>query len=164
MNTHEQLIETFYSAFQERDSAGMAACYHPSIHFTDPVFGDLHGVEVAAMWHMLCEQATDLEIVFSDVAANDGTAGAHWEATYTLGSTGRVVHNRIDASFEFLEGRIVRHVDTFDLWRWSRMALGITGTLGGWSGPAKAKIRKTANRGLTRFIDAHPQYGQQDGS
>ncbi|MBE2223667.1 MAG: nuclear transport factor 2 family protein, partial [Anaerolineae bacterium] len=40
---NKQLIETFYTAFQLRDHAAMIACYHPDIHFADPVFTDLHG-------------------------------------------------------------------------------------------------------------------------
>jgi len=158
LNANEQLIETFYVSFQDKESAAMAACYDASIHFTDPVFRDLHGVQVEAMWHMLCDQGTDLEIVFSNISADDQTGSAHWEATYTLAKTGRVVHNKINASFTFENGKIVRHVDDFNLWRWARMALGITGTLVGWSSSAQSKIRESAGRGLTRFIESHPQY------
>ena len=59
MHPNAQLIETFYRSFAARDAAGMAACYHPEIHFTDEVF-DLHGPDAAAMWSMLCEQGQDL--------------------------------------------------------------------------------------------------------
>lgn len=158
MNQNEELIAGFYQAFQHRDSSTMAECYGPSIRFSDPVFQDLNGPEVEAMWHMLCEQGTDLVVEFSDVSANDRVGSAHWDATYTLGSTGRLVHNRIDASFEFEDGQIVSHVDDFDLWRWSRMALGIAGVLTGWSGPTQSKIRGTADRSLRRFIEAHPEH------
>jgi hypothetical protein len=164
LNTNEQLIEAFYLAFQDRDPSAMAACYTSSIHFSDPVFVDLHGSEVEAMWDMLLAQGKDLEIVFSDIHANNETGSAHWDATYTLGATGRVVHNSIDARFEFSDGKIVRHIDNFDLWKWSRMALGLVGTLTGWAGPAKSKIRSTAGRGLARFIDSHPQYQAGEGS
>lgn len=164
MHQNEQLITTFYQAFQQRDSDAMAACYGPANRFSDPVFQELNGPEVAAMWHMLCEQGTDLVVEFRDVAADDHTGSAHWDATYTLGSTGRVVHNRIDASFEFDDGQIVSHVDDFDLWRWSRMALGFAGILTGWSGPTKSKIRGTADRSLRRFIEAHPEYQPGTGS
>lgn len=158
MNESEQVIEAFYAAFVQRDHTTMGACYDPSIRFSDPVFTNLQGLEVAAMWHMLCEQGTDLEIVYSSIEADDHAGAAHWEATYTLGSTGRVVHNRIEATFEFRDGKIVRHVDSFDLWRWSRMALGLPGVLTGWSGPTRAKIRSTASRRLARFIEANPEY------
>lgn len=158
MNQNEQLITTFYQAFQKRDSEAMANCYSPAIRFSDPVFQELAGREVGAMWNMLCEQGTDLAVEFTDVTADDDTGSAHWDATYTFGPTGRVVHNRIDASFGFEDGLIVGHVDDFDLWRWSRMALGFVGVLTGWSGPTKSRIRGTADRSLKRFIDDHPEY------
>jgi hypothetical protein len=56
LNQNEQLIESFYLAFQKRDAASMAECYDPSVHFSDPVFTNLQGLEANAMWAMLCEQ------------------------------------------------------------------------------------------------------------
>ena len=110
----------------------MAACYAPDARFSDPVF-DLAGDEVGAMWSMLCERGRDLRVEWRDVRADDATGAAHWEARYTFSATGRPVHNVIDAAFTFSAGRIARHVDTFDLWRWSRMALGAKGALLGWT-------------------------------
>lgn len=156
--THVETIESFYRAFQQRDYEGMTACYHPSIHFSDPVFPDLHGDEARAMWHMLCEQGTDLRVTFTDVTAEGDRGGTHWDALYTFSPTGRLVHNKVDAHFEFEAGKIIRHVDSFDLWRWTRMALGTTGLVTGWSGFAQAKVRATADRNLRRFITANPDY------
>ena len=157
MNPQQQLIETFYSAFQQRDYAGMIACYHDDVRFSDPVFRDLRGPQAKAMWHMLCERGQDLQVTFRDVAANGQTGQAHWEATYTF-STGRNVHNVIDAAFVFRDGLIVEHRDTFDLWRWTRMALGPTGILLGWSPFVKDRVRKTAVSSLHKFITKHPDY------
>jgi ketosteroid isomerase-like protein len=156
--THIETIESFYHSFQERDYQGMTACYHPSIWFSDPVFPNLRGDEARAMWHMLCEQGTDLGVAFSDVEAESNSGSARWDAHYTFAPTGRLVHNKVDARFEFRDGKIIRHVDSFDLWRWTRMALGATGVITGWSGFAKAKVRATADRSLRRFIAAHPEY------
>jgi ketosteroid isomerase-like protein len=156
--THVETIESFYRAFQQRDYEGMTACYHPSIHFSDPVFPDLHGDEARAMWHMLCEQGTDLRVTFTDVTAEGDSGGTHWDAHYTFSPTGRLVHNKVDARFEFEDGKIIRHVDSFNLWRWTRMALGTTGVMTGWSGFAQAKVRATADSSLRRFIAAHPDY------
>lgn len=158
MHDNEKLITTFYQAFSNRDFATMAACYGPKARFTDPVFRDLDRLEVSAMWHMLCDQGSDLAIAFSDVSADDRTGAAHWEPSYSFGAKSRSVHNTIDATFTFEDGKIVEHIDTFDLWRWSRMALGLPGVLTGWSGPTKTRIQKTANASLRRFIDAHPEY------
>ena len=126
MEANKKLIEDFYSAFQVKDYAGMAACYHPEIHFWDPVFNDLHGKEANAMWHMLCERGKDLVLDFSGVEAGETAGSAHWEPRYTY-SGGRKVHNIIDASFQFQDGKIIKHTDVFSLWRWTRQALGPDG-------------------------------------
>src|SRR3990172_5898601 len=125
MQQNEQIIERFYSCFQARDSMGMASCYHPDIVFSDPVFGQLKGIEALDMWKMLCSRATDLKITYDNIKADETTGSAHWEAQYKFTRTGRPVHNVIEASFVFREGRIIRHTDTFNLWRWTCMALGL---------------------------------------
>jgi hypothetical protein len=79
------------------------------------------------------------------------TGSAHWEARYLFSATGRKVHNIIDARFELRDGKIVRHADSFDLWRWSGMALGAKGKLLGWAPPIKNAIHRTAIRGLEAF-------------
>jgi len=151
-------VEAFYKALQARDHAAMSECYHASIHFSDPVFTDLRGNEVAAMWHMLCERGTDLVVTFDNVQADGDRAGAHWEARYSFGPTNRAVHNKVSASFILEDGKIIRHVDDFDLWRWTRMALGAAGWLTGWTGLTQSKVRATARRGLSKFIEGHPEY------
>src|SRR5215212_9859020 len=59
-NDKVQLMQTFYTRFQQHDYAGMIACYHPDIVFSDPVFTDLKGKQAGAMWHMLVGGDTDL--------------------------------------------------------------------------------------------------------
>ena len=159
MTTNSDLITSFYEAFQRKDYEAMNACYHPSIRFSDPVFQNLEAAEVKAMWHMLCERGSDLVVTFSDVTATDDQGRARWEATYTLAGSDREIHNVIDAKFLFREGLIYRQLDSFDLWKWTRMALGTPGTLLGWSGPLKNKVRDTARRQLDRFISEHREYG-----
>ena len=136
----------------------MQACYHEEATFTDPVFQNLNSKEVKAMWHMLAAAAQDLKVIFGEVKASDKEGTCQWQAWYIFSRTGKRVHNIIEARFEFKEGKIIRHIDTFDLWRWSRMALGAPGVLLGWTPIIKNKIRATARKGLTRFIDEHPQY------
>ena len=145
------LINRFYEAFARFDGDAMAACYAPNAHFHDPVFQDLNGDEVGSMWRMLCGRAKDLKIVHSDVQADADTGSAHWEADYTF-STGRAVHNVIDASFKFENGLIADHRDDFDLYAWARQALGPIGLLLGWSPPVQGKIRAQAREGLDEFM------------
>jgi ketosteroid isomerase-like protein len=152
MHPNEALIARFYGAFQARDAAAMAACYHPQIVFSDPVFPALRGREAGAMWAMLCSRATDLEISFAEVHADDGHGNARWEARYTFTQTGRRVHNVIDAEFGFRENLIVRHIDRFGFWRWARQALGPTGLALGWTPMVRDRVRAMARRGLDAYL------------
>ncbi|MFN8336830.1 MAG: nuclear transport factor 2 family protein [Cyclobacteriaceae bacterium] len=147
------LITEFYAAFARHDSAGMTACYHDEIEFHDPVFGKLKGIQAKAMWQMLLERSKgNLKIVFSDVKASGSSGSAHWEAFYPFSKTGRKVHNIIDAAFEFRDGKIIKHHDHFDLYRWSRQAFGVTGTLLGFTPFFKNKVRKIAQDSLKTYL------------
>jgi ketosteroid isomerase-like protein len=156
--TPTHLITHFYERFAQRDYAGMIACYHPQVTFFDPVFMELKGKQAGAMWHMLCERSTDLAITFRDVWAEGDSGQAHWEARYTFSASRRPVHNVVEAAFSFADGKIVSHRDSFDLWRWTRMALGLPGVLLGWSPVVQNKVCSTAREGLTKFISKHPEY------
>ena len=118
---HEALIERFYAAFKAGDGDGMAACYADEVHFSDPVFPNLHGEAAGDMWRMLCESAP--QITFSGIRADDRWGVAQWTADYEL-IDGNPVHNVIEARFEFQDGKIVRHIDRFDFAVWARMAFG----------------------------------------
>ncbi len=129
----------------------MAACYAPSVSFQDPVF-TLAGWRAGAMWRMLCERGKDLRVSVANVHADDATGSARCDAWYTFSATGRPVHNVIAASFEFAGGRIIRHVDRFDLHRWAAQALGLKGLLLGWTPPVQHAIRRQAAQSLDAFI------------
>ena len=154
MHPHEHLIDKFYAAFAQRDWQTMQTCYHPEVLFNDAVFVNLKGKQARAMWHMLAENARDFSLEVNGIIADDRKGSAHWEARYTFSNTGRRVHNKIDAQFEFKDGLIHRHTDTFDFWRWSRMALGATGLLLGWGGMLQNKVRANALHGLNKFMEA----------
>ncbi|MEP6766215.1 MAG: nuclear transport factor 2 family protein [Gemmatimonadaceae bacterium] len=151
MHANEQLIHTFYNAFAKRDSTTMAECYAVNPYFSDPVFVSLNGATVPGMWHMLCGRAKDLQVAASNITANDVAGSAHWEARYHF-STGRMVHNVIEAKFTFTDGKIKTHIDSFDLYKWARQALGLKGTLLGWTPLVQSAIRKQATRGLVTFM------------
>lgn len=153
VNPNEQLIEIFYLSFQKLDAGGMVDCYHPQIEFSDPAFGRLSGAEAGAMWAMLCSTAKNFELSFNGVEANERKGKAHWEAQYDFSATGRRVHNRIDAEFEFQNGKIIKHADTFDFWKWSSQALGPVGTVLGWTPLLRSKVQKQAREKLAAFMN-----------
>ncbi|MBB2146483.1 nuclear transport factor 2 family protein [Pedobacter sp. LMG 31464] len=152
MNTNEQLINTFYTCFKNKDYKGMQACYADNATFSDAVFKNLNAEQVRAMWEMLLLKSKDMRLEFSEVSANETTGKAHWDAYYTFSSTGKKVINRIDASFEIENGKITKHVDHFDFYTWAKQALGLSGILLGWTGFLKNKIQATAMKNLDNFM------------
>jgi hypothetical protein len=155
---NQATISRFYAAFAQLDSATMQACYAAGAHFEDEAF-NLNGPdEIGGMWRMLC-QATlakgraDWKLDASQVTATATSGSAHWDAHYRFSATGRLVLNRIDATFEFNErGLITRHRDRFNFWAWSRQALGMPGLLLGWTPFLRAKVRAQAGANLQRFL------------
>jgi len=156
MSNHKALIETFYKAFQQKDYQTMGQCYHPEAYFRDEAF-ELNGKQIGAMWHMLCERGTDMKMTFS-VSENSGKVTAHWEPTYTFSQSGRFVHNIIDATFEFRDGLIIKHIDSFSFWSWSRQALGLAGLVLGWTPLLRNKVSTMADSNLRKFIVKHPEH------
>lgn len=153
MNSHEKLIERFYTAFQQGDAERMVDCYHENVVFEDPAFGTLDATEVKNMWHMLLSRATDLSVTFSNIEADEKKGSAYWEANYTFSKTKRKVHNKIEAYFQFRDGKIIKHKDEFNFWKWSQMALGPFGLFFGYTPFVQKKVRSTAKKALKNYIE-----------
>ena len=153
MDTNAQVIEQFYTAFQKLDYQSMNACYSEDIIFSDPVFGLLKEDEVRAMWEMLCKNAKDFSLTFSNIQAIDEEYyTCHWTATYTFSKTGRKVINNIKVFMRIKDGKIIEHSDAFRLSTWIGQALGWKGVLFGWTGFMKRAVQKNARKSLTNFI------------
>ena len=159
MTTDEQLIHTFYTAFKKGDYLTMQRSYADNARFSDPVFKDLNASQVRAMWEMFLRTNKTLSVDFSGVRQQGDLITADWVAHYTLSSTGNPVSNHIKAEFSITDGKITRHTDHFNFYGWSRQALGLTGTLLGWTPYIKNKIRRTAHASLLRFIREHDKTG-----
>jgi ketosteroid isomerase-like protein len=154
MNVNEQVITRFYSAFQKLDYQTMNACYSEDIVFSDPVFGLLRGDEVRYMWEMLCTNAKDFSLEFSNIQLLDEEyATCNWTATYTFSKTGRRVVNNIKAFMKLHDGKITEHSDGFRLSTWIGQALGWKGVWFGWMGWMKRKVQRSARQNLIRFIE-----------
>lgn len=149
---NEELINTFYTAFQQKDYKTMQNCYADNAVFNDPAFQNLNSAQVKAMWEMLIKRGKDLKLEYSNVQANEKTGSSEWVAWYTFSGNGNKVENRIKASFEFENGKIVKHTDHFNFYRWSRQALGLSGLLLGWTPFFKKKVQATAAKGLAEFM------------
>jgi ketosteroid isomerase-like protein len=153
MNNNEELIQKFYNAFARLDYLTMQSCYADHPIFNDPVFGILQGEEVKAMWEMLCKNAKDFSLNAGKIEMDGEYGTCNWTATYTFSKTGGRVVNKVKAYMRIENERITEHTDSFDIYKWSRQALGLSGTLLGWSGYLKNKIRRDAKTKLYQFMN-----------
>ncbi|MEN2402435.1 nuclear transport factor 2 family protein [Flavobacterium sp. MC2016-06] len=155
MNANEALITKFYTAFANADAQTMSECYHPNVHFIDPAFGLLKEEQVSKMWKMLILRSKgNIKIEFSNIKADDSTGSANWVATYNFSKTNRNVINKIAAEFVFQDGLIIKHTDSFDIWKWAKQAFGPAGYLLGWTGFFQKKVQKQALLSLQNFRES----------
>lgn len=153
MTDNARVIDRFYSSFQQRDYKSMNDCYADYIIFSDPVFGLLRGEEVHCMWEMLCRNARDFSLSYSNIQLLDEEyATCDWTASYTFSKTGKKVVNKVKAFMKLADGKIVEHSDAFRLSTWIGQALGWKGVLFGWSGFMKKAVQKNARRSLEKFM------------
>ena len=153
MPTNADIISNFYAAFQKLDYKGMNNCYSDDIVFNDPVFGLLRGDEAKAMWEMLCKNAKDFSLTFSDIELIDEEyATCKWVAKYTFSKTGNKVTNNIKAFMRIKDEKIIEHSDAFRLSTWIGQALGWKGVWFGWTGFMKRAVQKNARRNLMNFM------------
>ena len=152
-DNNQDIISRFYTAFQKLDYKTMNECYSEDIVFSDPVFLVLYGDEARSMWEMLCKNATDFVLTFSDIELIDEEyATCRWVATYTFSKTGNKVTNRIKAFMKLKDGKIIEHSDAFRLSTWIGQALSWKGVLFGWAGFMKRAVQKNARKSLEKFI------------
>lgn len=131
----------------------MQDCYADKATFSDEAFQNLNSAQVKAMWEMLIKRGKDLELRFQNVTANEKTGSAEWIANYTFSQTGNKVENHIKANFEFENGKIVKHIDSFDFYKWTSQALGLPGKLLGWTSFLQNKVRQKAMKSLDDFMN-----------
>jgi ketosteroid isomerase-like protein len=154
MNNAE-LITKFYESFAKGDAEAMVNCYHNGIQFHDPAFGVLIGEDAKNMWRMLIgRNKGNIHITFSNVVANEKIGSANWRAEYIFSQTNRKVINVISAKFEFADGKIIRHTDNFDIYKWTKQALGIKGYLLGWTAFMRKQIQQQSGKLLKKYTDS----------
>jgi ketosteroid isomerase-like protein len=150
---NKEIIKKFYDSFQKLDHEGMNNCYSEDIVFSDPVFGLLHGDEVRYMWEMLCKNAKDFSLTYSDIVLlDDEYATCKWTARYTFSQTGKKVVNNVKAFMKLKEGKIIEHSDAFRLSTWAAQAFGFKGYWLGWMGWFKRRVQRKAVGSLRAFM------------
>lgn len=155
MDANEATLRAYWKALAAADGEGMARCYAPDATFHDPVF-QVKGPEVPAMWRMLMTPPKggpgEAKVTTGPLSYSAGEGDGKWEAVYNFSMTGRRVHNKIHSHFHLRDGKIVEQVDSFDFWRWSRMALGVKGGLLGWTPFVRKAVQRKARARLARSM------------
>ncbi|WP_144665860.1 nuclear transport factor 2 family protein [Dokdonia sp. Hel_I_53] len=150
--TNKELLEKFYTSFAQGNFKGMTECYDENILFKDPVFGTLRGKRARAMWEMLLSRKSkDLEINYEIINSTTEQGNVRWTATYLYGKKKRKVINNVSSNFKFKNGKIVEHIDSFNLWKWTKQALGSIGYVLGWTPFLKKKMQDATNKKLDDF-------------
>jgi ketosteroid isomerase-like protein len=151
---HKELLQKFYNSFSTGNAQAMMDCYHDNITFQDPAFGILKGDRAKFMWEMLLSKKdSDLKIDYKILKTDDNYGKVNWTARYNYGPKKRKVVNKVTANFEFKDGKIIKHTDDFNLWTWSKQALGTSGYLLGWSPYMRDQIQKKTGKLLSSYIE-----------
>jgi hypothetical protein len=145
------VAQRFFEAFRLGDYHTMAQLYAPEATFSDPAFPLLSADEAGLMWRMLVTRAGGELSVSATVEEGPNHARVIWIARYPFGPRRRRVVNRIYTEMDIVAGKIVRHVDRFNFWRWSRQALGWKGWLLGWTPWLRKRVQMQAAESLRRF-------------
>jgi uncharacterized protein len=152
MHPHEALVRRFFDRLAAGDAEGAAACYHPEVFYSDPLFPRLRGSLAADLWRMRLRDLPAAAIRLEEASGGAQGVLARWTLEYT--ARGRRVAVPVRSMFALREGRISRHYDHFSLWRWAAGAEGTRGAVLGWFGPWRWAVRQRFARALERFSDS----------
>ncbi|MCB0482161.1 MAG: nuclear transport factor 2 family protein [Flavobacteriales bacterium] len=146
-------LELFYTHLKNLDAEALIELYHPDALFEDPAFGRLKGERIKNMWRMLLDPTNNsqLSISYSNVICDGITGTASWEANYIFTVTGRKICNKITSTFELKDGLIIKHDDKFELYKWAKQALGLTGYLVGWTKFFQQNLQGKTHYKLDKF-------------
>lgn len=101
---------------------------------------------------MLLTRSKDLTLTYSNIETTEKSGSAKWEAVYTFSKTGKKIINSIQAEFEFKEGKIIKHTDSFNLNKWFLNAFGWKGYLFIAIPFFQFKFKKKVRQTLESFI------------
>lgn len=154
MQKAHEVITRFYTSFSQLNSGGMNDCYAEEIVFFDPVFEMLQGNEVRSMWEMLCRNAKDFSLSFSNITdLGDNYYTCDWVAEYTFSANGKKVINNVRANMKIENGFIIEHSDAYSLHKWAAQALGFSGRLLGWNSLYQRQIKNKAKGRLLEYME-----------
>jgi hypothetical protein len=138
MHPNEEVIKKFYESFKVWNFHTMKSCYAPEAEFEDVAFKLKGADNVDVMWEMLCTRKDKIEVRVSNIHADEKTGTADWEADYLYPdgneepdrSKQKPIANKIKATFEFSDGKIIKHHDSCEVAKLAEMLFpGLLGVI-----------------------------------
>lgn len=148
------VVDRFFEALRRADDAVINACYHPQISYSDPLFEDLRGARVALRWRLLLREAQSFSLEHELVFADERKVQVQWTVDYAL--KGKKIRLPILSTLAIWDNLIVRQVDEYEFWQYSRQAQGFAGLLLGGIEPFQQLVKRRARSDLERFATAAP--------
>ncbi|MCU0428869.1 MAG: nuclear transport factor 2 family protein [Cytophagaceae bacterium] len=152
MHPNEVILNEFYATLQKKNHQGLKKFYASDAVFSDPMYLNLRTEEIHAMWELFCINSKNFSLEFGNVKADDQQGEVSWKASYIYASSGNSVTKEVKSSFEFKEGKIVRQNDVYDFHEWAGQALGLMGSLLGWTGFVENQVKENARKNLEAFM------------
>ena len=76
---------------------------------------------IAAMWRLVCSRG--VKVAYRDIRTEGSEVKGHWVFDYRFRGE-RSVHNPMDSTFVFRDGKILVHHDNANRFDWAKQALG----------------------------------------
>ncbi|AVN60196.1 ketosteroid isomerase [Mesoplasma entomophilum] len=141
----ELILRKFYEAFTKGDFKKMNSLYDDSIVFNDPIFKNLNNKQVTNMWKSLLSNKKESKFEVSyEIIKENKDIFVRWTATYLFGPKKRKVTNVVDSKMEVVNGKIVKHTDSFNFKKWAKQSIGGPAYIFGNQKWFKNKVSKAA--------------------
>ena len=122
MTPAEETVKTVYEAIQRGDAAAATACYCDDAYYEDLAFKLKGNGDIDAHVALVCSRK--VKVAYTNIHTDGLEVKGHWVFDYVFAKTGRPVHNEMNSTFKFRDGKIVDHRDEGNRWEWSKQALG----------------------------------------
>ncbi|SDD35446.1 Ketosteroid isomerase-related protein [Niabella drilacis] len=161
--TNIEIIESFFTAFGNRNHQAMNALYSDDIVYSDPLFGMLEGQQVMDKWEMICRDIRDFRLtVIKSEEIDHEYATCQWKATWYSSRSKKQIVFDAKSFMRFGGGKIIEHSDGFSLTKWIAQAYGLRGQFFGWLNFMKRKVQREYRGRLERFSVSKPLFATGD--
>lgn len=158
------LVQDYFEAFQKGDWKTMSRSYASNATFKDPIFPKgLKGSQIGAAWGDITQNLRP-KVTFSNIEVHGDLVTAKWSAKYPLKlpvfGTNQI-DNDITATFRIKDGKIVEHIEHFDMNEYIQEATGLRGLSFLVRPLVRNRIRAGALENMASFLREHTSFFQK---